>query len=166
MNHWSSGIRVARGGSDSRALIRNTENSKWRKYTQNGYETVPQNVSGTISKKSSFSKIPVSRKPVFILNFYLKLNWNYDVILKICFSGVSYIFHDIIHYHHTKFRIDIICLKKVTVGSLTWNTALALLLFVCEYLGLHKCKLSVCVSQVGKNPSEIVWITFSDLRTR
>ena len=81
-------------------------------------------------------------------------------------SGVSYIFHDIIHYHHTKFRIDIICLKKVTVGSLTWNTALALLLFVCEYLGLNKCKWSVCVSQVGKNHTEITWFTFSDLRTR
>ena len=111
-------------------------------------------------------RLPVFRKPVMSVNFYLHLNWNYDVILKICFSGVSYIFHDIIHYHHTKFWIDIICLKKVTVGSLTWNTALALLLFVCEYLGLNWCEWSVCVTQIGKNHSEIVWITFSDLRTR
>ena len=111
-------------------------------------------------------QLPVLWKPVIILNFNLNLNWNYEVILKICFSGVSYIFHDIIQYRHTKFRIDISCLKKVTGGSFTWNTALALLLFVCEYLGLNKCKWSVCVSQVGKNHSEITWVTFSDLRTR
>ena len=89
---------------------------------------------------------PVFRKPVISVNFHLQLNWNYDVILKICFSGFSDIFHNYIHYHHTKFRIVIICLKQVTGGSFAWNTALGLLLFVCEYLGLHKCKLSVCVS--------------------
>ena len=109
---------------------------------------------------------PVFRKPVISVNFHLQLNWNYDVILKICFSGFSDIFHNYIHYHHTKFRIVIICLKQVTGGSFAWNTALGLLLFVCEYLGLHKCKWSVCVSQVDKNRSEITWITFSDLRTR
>ena len=137
-----------------------------QKNRKNYYEVPTEKLSWSWFVTKTLQPAAPGLKPVFILNFYLKLNWNYDVILKICFSGVSYIFHDIIHYHHTKFRIDIICLKKVTVGSLTWNTALALLLFVCEYLGLHKCKLSVCVSQVGKNPSEIVWITFSDLRTR
>ena len=109
---------------------------------------------------------PVFRKPVISVNFHLQLNWNYDVILKICFSGFSDIFHNYIHYNHTKFRIVIICLKQVTGGSFAWNTALRLLLFVCEYLGLNKCEWSVCVGQVDKNRSEITWITFSDLRTR
>ena len=109
---------------------------------------------------------PVIRKPVISVNFHLQLNWNYDVILKIRFSGFSDIFHKYIHYHNTKFRIAIICSKNVTGGSFAWNTALGLLLFVCEYLGLNECEWSVCVGQVDKNRSEITWITFSDLRTR
>ena len=109
---------------------------------------------------------PVIRKPVISVNFHLQLNWNYDVILKIRFSGFSDIFHKYIHYHNTKFRIAIICLKNVTGGSFAWNTALGLLLFVWEYLSLNKCKWSVRVGQVDKNRSEITWITFSDLRTR
>ena len=55
----------------------------------------------------------------FLPQFLPKVKLNYEVMLKICFSGVFVIFHNIIHYHHTKFRINIICLKKVTGGSFT-----------------------------------------------
>ena len=130
---------------------------------------VSRSMSYSADKKNIISyhqHQPVLIKPVIILNFYLKLNWNYDVILKIRFSGFSDIYHKYIHYHNTKFRIAIICLKNVTGGSFAWNTALGLLLFVWEYFGLNKCKWSVCVGQVDKNRSEITWINFSDLRTR
>ena len=165
-NIWYKGFSADRCGSSPTALIKIRKIENFTLGTQNGYENTRQ--SKLVQKNIIICQFqqPVFRKLVISVNFYLQSSWNYDVILKIYFSGFSNIFYNYIYYHHTKFRIDIICLKKVTGGSFSWNTALALLLFVSEYLGLNKCKRSVCVSQVGKNHSEIVWITFSDLRTR
>ena len=136
------------------------------KGTQIGYQNTRQTELVQKNTIMYHFQQPVIRKPVISVNFHLQLNWNYDVILKIRFSGFSDIFHKYIHYHNTKFRIAIICLKNVTGGSFALNTALGLLLFVCENLGLNKCKWSVCVCQDGENHSEITWVTFSDLRTR
>ena len=49
-----------------------------------------------------------------MLNFYEKLNCNYDVILMMYCPGIAQNFHDNMFYDHTKFEIDIISLSKVT----------------------------------------------------
>ena len=85
-----------------------------------GHALVPdQKYSSDLACQEKYHEIPYS-----ITGFHktghkrqFLPNCNYDVILKIRFSEFSYIFHNYIHFHHTIFRIDIICLKKVTGGS-------------------------------------------------
>ena len=131
------GIRVDQGWSPPTALIRIPKIENCMLSTQNGYQNTRQ--TKLVQKNTIIYHFqqPVFRKPVISVNFHLQLNWNSDVILNICLSGISNFFYDIIYYHHTKFHIDVICLKKVTGGSFAGYNELGLLLYVCEYLGLN-----------------------------
>ena len=129
-NIWYKGFSADRCGSSPTALIKIRKIENFTLGKQYGYENTRQ--SKLVQKNIIICQFqqPVFRKLVISVNFYLQSSWNYNVILKIYFSGFSNIFYNYIYYHHTKFRIDIICLKKVTGGSFSWNTALALLLLV------------------------------------
>ena len=72
MNHWSSGIRVARGGSAPTALIRSIENLKLRQYYIYGCQTAPFEQTRQDWRISGVFIIPVYKKPVFFAKFYWK----------------------------------------------------------------------------------------------
>ena len=65
MNHWSSGIRVARGGLDPTGLIRNTKNINFKKVTEEGCQINPLGKINIMQELWYRKNIPVLRKPVF-----------------------------------------------------------------------------------------------------
>ena len=74
---------------------------------------------------------PVLIKPVVYIDFYENFNLNNDLILIRYVPGITKIFHDNMHYDHTKFWIAIIFLRKVTGVSCT------LLISLSESLSLN-----------------------------